>query len=86
MSIYILIYTYINFINGREIKMAGKMCPKCGEYTFFETVTGRRCTKCGYTMTVPANDGKGGKGQRCSHCGQFTVFNGKCRSCGATYQ
>ena len=41
--------------------MAGKICPKCGQFTFFETVSGRKCTKCGYTMTVPANEGKGGR-------------------------
>ena len=57
--------------------MAGKICPKCGQFTFFETVSGRKCTKCGYTMIVPANEGKGGRGQKCSNCGQFTVFNGK---------
>ena len=56
--------------------MAGKICPKCGQFTFFETVSGRKCTKCGYTMIVPANEGKGGRGQKCSNCGQFTVFNG----------
>ena len=66
--------------------MAGKICPKCGQFTFFETVSGRKCTKCGYTMIVPANEGKGGRGQKCSNCGQFTVFNGKCRTCGASYQ
>lgn len=65
--------------------MAGKMCPRCGQYTFFETSTGRRCTKCNYTMNVPPNEGRGGRGQKCSNCGAFTVFNGKCRSCGATF-
>lgn len=65
--------------------MAGMSCPKCGESTFFENQFGRVCSKCGYTMTVPANGGKGGKGQKCCNCGQFTVFNGKCRSCGAKY-
>lgn len=65
--------------------MAGKMCPECGEFTFFATPDGRKCTRCGYTMRVPANDGKGGKGQRCSNCGRQTVFNGKCRNCGAEY-
>ena len=55
--------------------MPGKICPRCNQYTFFETTNGRKCTKCGYTMTVPANDGKGGRGQKCSNCGQFTVFN-----------
>ena len=66
--------------------MAGKMCPRCGEYTFFETPTGKKCTRCGYEMIRPVNNGKGGKGQKCSDCGQFTVFDGKCRNCGARYQ
>ena len=65
--------------------MAGKMCPNCGKMTFFESTTGRVCTKCGYKMTNPANDGKGGRGRKCSNCGKMTVFNGKCRSCGVTY-
>ena len=65
--------------------MAGKRCPQCGENTFFETSTGRRCTKCSHIMTVPANEGKGGPGKRCSHCGENKVFNGKCRGCGAQY-
>lgn len=65
--------------------MAGKTCPNCGANTFFEKQFGRECSQCGYKMIVPANEGKGGKGQKCSNCGQFTVFNGKCRSCGAKY-
>ncbi len=65
--------------------MAGKRCPKCDEQTFFETATGRRCTKCGYEMKLPANDGKGGRGSKCSSCDKLTVFNGKCRNCGAIY-
>jgi len=65
--------------------LAGKMCPKCGKLTFFETLDGRKCSKCGYTMTVPPNNGQGGKGKRCSNCSKFTVFNNKCSSCGATY-
>lgn len=66
--------------------MAGKLCPNCGRYTFFETTTGRKCTKCEYTMIVPANNFKGGRGQKCSNCGKLTVFNNKCRSCGAQYR
>lgn len=70
--------------------MAGKLCPKCGKFTFFETTTGRKCSKCGYTMIVPAlnNDGSrtGGKGTKCSNCGKFTVFNNKCTNCGAQYK
>ena len=65
--------------------MAGKMCPRCGEYTFFEKTNGRECSKCGYKMIVPPNEGKGGKGQKCSNCGKQTVFNGKFKSCGAKY-
>ena len=61
---------------------AGKLCPKCGQYTFITTLTGRKCSKCGYTMTVSPGPGKGNK---CSNCGKFQVFNGKCRNCGATY-
>lgn len=60
-------------------------CPKCGKPTFFESPTGRRCTKCGYTMYVPPNGGLGGRGKKCTHCGKQTVFNGKCTHCGAKY-
>lgn len=66
--------------------MAGKMCPKCGKYTFFENTSGRKCSKCGYTMILPANNGKGGRGQKCSNCNKLTVFDGKCRNCGAQYK
>ncbi|MBQ8693853.1 MAG: hypothetical protein IJ576_08655 [Synergistaceae bacterium] len=65
--------------------MAGAKCPQCGSLTFFKSATGGKCTQCGYTMTNPANDGRGGKGQKCLNCGKFTVFNGKCRNCGASY-
>ena len=66
--------------------MAGKLCPKCNQFTFFENQVGRKCSKCGYTMTLPANNGKGGKGQKCTNCNQFTVFDNKCRNCGARYE
>jgi tRNA(Ile2) C34 agmatinyltransferase TiaS len=39
--------------------MPGKLCPKCSQLTFFEAKTGRKCSKCGYTMTVPPNEGRG---------------------------
>lgn len=65
--------------------MAGKLCPECGQQTFFQTPTGRKCTKCNYTMTLPPNSGKSGKGTKCANCGKFQVFNGKCRNCQATY-
>ena len=38
---------------------AGKMCPKCGKYTFINTPTGRECSKCGYKMNVNPGPGKG---------------------------
>ncbi len=66
--------------------MAGKLCPKCGKFTFFENSVGRKCSKCGFTMIVPANEGKGGKGTKCSNCNKMTVFDNKCRSCGAIYK
>ena len=62
---------------------AGKLCPRCGKWTFIETLTGRECSKCGYTMTLKPGSGKGTK---CSNCGKFQVFEGKCRNCGATYR
>lgn len=65
--------------------MAGKVCPNCGKFTFFESISGRQCTKCGYKMILSPNEGKGGRGKRCSNCGKNTVFNNKCTSCGATY-
>ena len=65
--------------------MAGKACPSCGEQTFFQTPTGRCCSQCSYTMTTPANGGKGGQGSTCSNCGERKVFNNKCRGCGAKY-
>ncbi len=65
--------------------MAGKLCPNCNKLTFFETNTGRKCSKCGYEMNLPINSGKGGKGTKCSNCGKFTVFNNKCTECGASY-
>jgi len=66
--------------------MAGKMCPSCGKATFFETPTGRECSKCGATMKIPTNEGKGGKGKKCSNCGKSTVSNDRCSKCGATYK
>ncbi len=65
--------------------MAGKLCPNCEKATFFATNDGRKCTNCGYTMTIAPNAGKGGRGKKCSNCGRMTVFNDKCTHCGATY-
>lgn len=69
--------------------MAGMKCPACGQLTFFQTATGRKCTKCGFIMKVPNYNadgiGTGRRGTRCSNCGRLTVFNGKCTFCGAHY-
>lgn len=61
---------------------AGKMCPKCGNYTFRTTLTGRKCSRCDYTMELPPGSGKG---KKCSNCGKFQVINSKCHNCGAIY-
>ena len=66
--------------------MAGKVCPNCGEQTFFEKTFGRECSRCGHKMILPPNSGKGGRGQKCSNCGKLTVFNSKCTNCGAKYE
>ena len=66
--------------------MAGKLCKKCGQYTFFQTPTGRKCSRCGYEMILPSNSGKGGRGQQCSNCSKLTVFDNKCKNCGAQYK
>lgn len=79
---YIYIYTYIK----GAIRMAGKMCPNCGRLTFFQTLTGRKCTKCGYEMILAPNGGKGGRGTKCPNCGKMTVFNNRCQNCGATFK
>lgn len=65
--------------------MPGKECPNCGQQNFFKSLVGRTCSKCGFKMIVPANEGKGGRGQKCSNCKHFTVFNGECRRCGAKF-
>lgn len=70
---------------GSDVEMAGQVCPKCNQQTFFTTSYGRKCSKCGYTMTLPPNNGKGGRGGKCNNCKKFTVFNCVCKSCGAKY-
>ena len=66
--------------------MAGKLCPNCNELTFFKTYgENRKCSKCGFEMTIPPLSGKGGRGKKCAYCGRLTVFNNICSSCGATY-
>jgi|GEM_PF-6429822 len=61
----------------------GKNCPKCKKPNFFTTPTGGKCTNCGYEMKHPPGPGKGTK---CMNCGKYTVFNGKCNSCGAIHK
>lgn len=63
--------------------MAGKICPKCGKPTLFETPTGRKCSQRQYEVYSPPNGGKGGQGRKCPICGRQTMFNGKCTNCGA---
>lgn len=63
--------------------MAGKMCPKCSNQTLWNEGSKLRCSKCNYTVLIPVNDGKGGKGTKCPACGKFTWFNGCCNNCGA---
>lgn len=62
----------------------GSKCPKCGKLTLWKTPTGVKCSNvdCGYSATIPANNGKGGKGKLCPVCKKYQVFNGKCRNCG----
>lgn len=36
--------------------MAVKKCPNCGNWTMFETPTGRVCSKCGFAVTAPIYD------------------------------
>lgn len=53
--------------------MAVKKCPNCGKWTMFETQTGCECSKCGFAVTAPINDGKGGKGYQCPILGIFPL-------------
>ena len=38
--------------------MAVKKCPNCGNWTMFETPTGRECSKCGFAVTASIYDGE----------------------------
>lgn len=66
--------------------MAGKICPSCGEQTLWNKGSRLECSKCGYRMNIPANQGMGGKGRKCPNCGKNTLFNGRCSNCGAKEQ
>lgn len=66
--------------------MAGKKCPKCKQLTFFASGRKGECKNCGYKMQVPANEGKGGRGEKCLNCGGYTVFDRVCSRCGARYK
>lgn len=65
--------------------MAGKVCPICGKATFFETASGRECSKCGAKMTVPPNNGRGGQGEKnmskvlaeLDFVASISIFNGR---------
>ena len=65
--------------------MAGKVCPKCKQRTLWTNGARLECSnpECGYKITVPSNEGKGGKGTKCPVCGKYTWFKGRCNSCGA---
>lgn len=66
--------------------MAGKKCPSCEKLTLF-TVGNKSTCDCGFEMTVPPNDGKGGKGIQCPNCEKNTLFeNGKKVSVGIVVQ
>lgn len=77
---------YLIEAKGMWVFMAGIICPRCRHQTFFQTGQGRKCTNCNYSMYIPANNGKGGRGKKCSNCGKLTVFDGRCRNCGAAYK
>jgi rRNA maturation protein Nop10 len=66
--------------------MAGKLCPNCAKQTFFETPSGRACTKCKYEMTLKPLGGTGGRGKKCANCGDFKIYDNKCTGCGATFK
>ena len=63
--------------------MSGKSCPKCGALTLWSQGNKLVCSKCGYSVHIPSNQGKGGKGAKCPACGRYTWFDGRCNSCGA---
>ena len=44
--------------------MSGGYCPGCFKLTFFQTRTGRTCSKCGYSETNPAKEYLGEPGKR----------------------
>ena len=66
--------------------MAGKICPKCEQKTLWNHGNKLKCSKCDYTIIIPPNQGKGGKGQKCPVCGKYTWFDKQCNSCGAKVQ
>jgi len=64
--------------------MPGKQCPKCKQKTLYkDRGENRKCTRCNETVIIPINNGRGGRGYRCSICNRLTVFNSTCNSCGA---
>lgn len=65
--------------------MAGKMCPICHRPTLFCVGNNYECSKCDCKISLPVNNGMGGKGKKCPICGRYTWFNDKCHypKCGA---
>jgi hypothetical protein len=74
-----------------EAMMPGAKCPKCENLTLFKNPTGKWCTTkgCGFTATVPANNGTGGRGKKCVMCKTQTVQKVgkeyKCSLCGTIH-
>lgn len=66
--------------------MPGKVCPVCKHKTIRETPTGAKCNHpgCPFVMKVPSP--APGKGTRCLNCGKYTVYDNKCRNCGAKFK
>ena len=65
--------------------MPGKMCPECGHSTLFQFGNQLKCNNpiCRCVVSIPPNEGKGGRGKLCSNCGYYKVFNNLCNGCGA---
>ena len=58
-------------------------CPVCGNRTFHETPTGRRCSRCPAEDTWSPGQGRG---EQCRNCRRWMVFENQgvmtCRNCG----
>ena len=38
-----------------------KLCPQCGEQTFYEAIDGHHCTKCSYSELIDDDDDDDGE-------------------------